>query len=89
MGKEDIFDFDFDSKGYGMLNPFVKFNKKSDEVVNKSNVVFRSHDHFTYHNILPEDFDRESVLPQKQMKAMIELGNKIKAKKREMERLKN
>ena len=31
-------DADFDKKGYGMLNPFKKYNKRSDEEV-KMNLV--------------------------------------------------
>lgn len=56
------FDKEFDQKGYGFLNPFKKYAKKSDEEVNINLIKYRSHDNFTYHLPLPPNFNRREVL---------------------------
>ena len=61
--KKDDVDSSFDKKGYGMLDPFKKYLKKSDEDVKFSLVRFRSHVNFTFHIPVGKDFDRNLVLP--------------------------
>jgi len=56
-------DPEFDMKGYGMLNPFKKLIKRSDEEVKMGLVKFRSHENLTFHLPLPPNFNRRSVLP--------------------------
>jgi len=57
-------DLKFDQKGYGMLNPHKKYQKRSDEEVNLSLVKQRSHVAFSFHHAVPADFNRATVLPK-------------------------
>jgi len=61
---EVIIDTEFDQKGYGMLNPHKKYQKRSDEEVNLSLVKQRSHVAFSFHHAVPGDFNRATVLPK-------------------------
>ena len=61
-----------------MLNPFRKYQKRSDEEVKLQNVRYRSHEKFTYHIPLEKGFNRRTVLPAEQMRGLREMAAKIK-----------
>ena len=73
-------DPEFDEKGYGMLNRFRKYQKRSEEEVKLSLVRFASHEYFTYHLPVGANFNRRSVLPAEQMRGLREMAAKIKWK---------
>ena len=89
LGDPPYYDPEFDMKGYGMLNPFKKHLRRCEEEVKMANVRERSHDNFTFHLPVPEDFDRRLVLPAEQMRALRELGSRIIRARKERERLEN
>jgi len=72
--EEDVVDPEFDEEGYGVLNPFQKHAKRSDEEVNIALIRERSHELLTYHLPLPEDFDRDAVLPVDQLRELREIA---------------
>ena len=61
---------EFDRKGYGILDPFKKYAKKSDEPIDIALVRYRSHRNFTFHLPLPAHFDKNKVLPEDQLRRL-------------------
>ncbi len=72
-----------------MLDPFKKYQKRSDEDVKFQLVRFRSHVNFTFHIPVSKNFDRKSVLPADQMKLLMDLSAKIKKEQQNLQRLQN
>ena len=79
----------FGGKGPGILDPFKKYNVRSDEPIDIHAVRFRSHQTFSFHKKLPKNFDKTSILTAKQWREMRIYAERTKARLKELEKKTN